>query len=75
MGYISDKVKQLEINDRVVLNAFIVAGIVFISTLSTTYPPTGQNLYSAVIGFTLALLTQLKTLTGNSDSSQPGMLV
>lgn len=51
------------------INAGIVGGIVFLSSLPTQYPPTLQVLYQACIGAGLALLTQVKSiiegLTGN----------
>lgn len=53
---------------RVLLNAAIIAGITFLSTLSIDYPPTAQNIWAAGIGASLALLTQLKSIT--DDSSQ-----
>lgn len=49
--------------ERILLNAAIVGGIAFFSTLSVAYPPTMANLYAAIIGFALAVLTMLKTLT------------
>lgn len=44
------------------LNAGIVGGIVFLSSLSLQYPPTAQVLYQAFIGAGLALLTQAKSI-------------
>jgi hypothetical protein len=44
------------------LNALIVGGIVFLSSLPSQYPPTAQVLYQAVIGAGLALLTQVKSI-------------
>jgi hypothetical protein len=75
MGYISDKIAQLEAHDKLILNALIVAGIVFVSSISTTYPPTLENVYSSMIGFTLALLTQLKTITSDREPPKLGMLL
>lgn len=48
--------------DKMIINAVIVSGIAFVSTLSVSYPPMMENIYSGIIAFTLALLTQLKTL-------------
>lgn len=65
--------------ERVILNAFIVAGITFFSTLSIEYPPEAQNLWAAGIGAALSLLTQLKTITAHEDPDKPkpplGMLI
>ncbi len=44
------------------MNAAIVGGIVFLSSLLMQYPPTPQVLYQAVIGAGLALLTQTKSI-------------
>lgn len=48
---------------KALLNAAVIAGITFFSTLSVTYPPGAQNLWAAFIGAALALLTQIRTLT------------
>jgi len=61
--------------NMVLLNAFIVAAIVFFSTVGTEYPPHVQDVYSAMIGFFLALLTQLKTITGGTEPPKMGMLI
>lgn len=47
----------------ILLNAIVIAGITFFSTLSLQYPPEAQNIWAAFIGATLALLTQIRTLT------------
>lgn len=63
--------------DRALLNAVVVAGIVFFSTMNVTYPPTMANVYASGTGAMLALLTQLKTLTstdGEINIPKFGML-
>lgn len=75
MSYISDRITALEAHDKVILNALIIAGIVFVSTLPTSYPPSFQSIYSSTIGFTLSLLTQLKTITSDSEPPKIGMLL
>lgn len=54
---------------RVLVNAFIIAGITFFSTLSINFPPSAQNLWAASIAGILSLLTQLKTITDVSVTS------
>jgi len=44
------------------LNAFVVALITFISTLSIQYPPSLQNIWAGFIAFSLTLLTQIRAL-------------
>lgn len=44
------------------INAGIVGGIVFLSTLPTQYPPPPHAIYHAFIGAGLALLTQVKSV-------------
>lgn len=59
------------------INAGIVGGIVFLSSLSLQYPPTAQVLYQAVIGAGLALLTQAKSimegLIGDGNGGNSGI--
>lgn len=62
------------------LNAAIVAGITFFSTLSIQYPPDAQSIWAAFIGASLSLLTQVRTITDvNLDELKPkrplGMLI
>ena len=69
---------RLNTTNKIILNAVLVAGIVFVSTMQTTYPPNTQTVYAAVTGFLLALLTQLKTLTNADGTSRPpkfGMII
>lgn len=47
---------------RVVVNAGLIAGISFVSTLSTNFPPTAQNLWGSSLAALLALLLQLTTI-------------
>lgn len=65
--------------ERIVINAFIIAGITFVSTLSINFPPSAQNLWSGFLAATLALLTQIKSITELSDGRKPkrplGMLI
>ncbi len=74
--------KQIKLTEfeRVILNSCIIAGITFFSTLSISFPPRPENLWAAFIGASLALLTQLKTLTSmpqeNEKPKRPlGMLI
>ncbi len=55
--------KKLTVFERALLNAAIVGGITFFSTLNVSYPPTMANVYAATIGMVLAILTQLKSIT------------
>lgn len=63
--------------ERALINAAIIAGITFLSTLSIDFPPTAQNLWAAFIGASLALLTQLKSITESDETKKPplGMLI
>lgn len=65
--------------ERVLANATIIAGITFLSSLSIDFPPTAQNLWAAFIGASLALLTQLKSITESNLDEKPkpplGMLI
>ncbi len=64
--------------ERVLANAAIIAGITFFSTLSITFPPTPQNFWAAFIAASLALLTQLKTITEVTEQKPKrplGMLI
>lgn len=63
-----------------ILNALVIAGIVFVSTLSIDYPPSGGNIWAAVIGGSMAFLTQLKTvvqdeLKGTDTQHKIGMII
>ena len=61
---------------RLILNAAMIAGITFFSTLSIEYPPTAQNLWAASISAILVLITQFKTLTDPTEPKKPlGMLI
>lgn len=43
-----------------ILNAVVVAGITFFSTLSISYPPRIENIYASLIAFMLTFLVQIK---------------
>lgn len=65
---------------KAILNAAVIAGITFFSTLSVNYPPEAQNVWAAFIGASLAMLTQIRTLTDvDFDELKPkrplGMLI
>jgi len=60
---------------RIILNAIITAGIVFLSSLSIAYPPSAENLYAAFIGASLAFLTQLRQLFKDSNNPPLGCLI
>lgn len=63
---------------RALVNAAIIAGITFLSTLSIDYPPTAQNVWAAGIGASLAMLTQLKSIFESDEDQKPpvlGMLI
>ncbi len=64
---------------RVLCNAAIIAGITFFSTMSIYFPPTAQSLWAAFIAGSLALLTQLKTITEVVSEQKPkrplGMII
>ena len=69
---------RLNNTNKIILNAVLVAGIVFVSTMQVTFPPSWQSLYAATTGFLLALLTQLKVLTRSDGTSRPpefGMII
>ncbi len=65
--------------ERVICNAALIAGITFFSTLSIDFPPHAQNLWAAFIAGSIALLTQLKTITDMTADQKPrrplGMLI
>ena len=70
--------KKLSKIEIAIANAFITGAIVFFSTVTTTDIPTQQNLWSASVGFMLAMLVQLKMLISKDVSTTPpkiGMLI
>ncbi len=68
--------QKLSRGDKIILNAVIVAGITFFSSLAATgYPPTIANVYAGVIGAGLAFFTQCRGLTTDSEPPKLGMLL
>lgn len=63
--------RELTPLERVIINAAIIAGITFFSTLSIDFPPTAQNVWAALIAAMLALMTQLRTLTEITSDLKP----
>lgn len=55
--------RPLDAVEKVIVNAIIIGLITFFSTMNVSYPPTMANFYAAIMGSTLAMVTQLKTLT------------
>ena len=71
----TNKLSRIQI---AIINAVITGGIVFFSTVTTSDLPTQQNLWSASVGFMLAMLVQLKMLISKDGSIIPpkiGMLI
>ena len=71
----TNKLSRIQI---AIINAVITGGIVFFSTVTTTDIPTQQNLWSASVGFMLAMLVQLKMLISKDSVIIPpkiGMLI
>jgi len=71
----TNKLSRIQI---AIINAVITGGIVFFSTVTTSDLPTQQNLWSASVGFMLAMLVQLKMLISKDSVIIPpkiGMLI
>ncbi len=56
-------INNLTDTERIILNAILVGGIVFFSSLTITGLPTIENIYAAFVGASLSILTQLLELT------------
>lgn len=57
---------------RVVLNAGIVAGISFLSSLSVAFPPSISNLYAAGIAFGLTFLVTIRNAFDRDEKPSSG---
>lgn len=57
---------------RVVLNAGIIAGFSFLSSLSVEFPPSVSNLYAAGIAFGLAFLFTIRNAFDKDEKPSSG---
>lgn len=54
-------IKDLTQTERIFVNAMLIGGITFFSSLTVTGFPTVANIYAAFVGSMLAFMIQIKT--------------